>query len=342
MMHEPMRDYVCDLLSGLRVGAGRRRRIAAEVSDHLTELIDEERRRGVPLEEAAERAQVRFGDPRALAAEFNADIARHSLNRAAWALVGCVTVAFAAAGLALKGTPPARPWPSPSLFYAVPELLVQIAIVCCLNGLFLAVVAPWLRGTALAGRPAKLAGRSLATAAVALIPVAVVAAGNLGPSVPFPERLLLAVVTVGVPVAAYAALRAAGRASWLGSTRDGENTLDVIAAVCRASADRVPYGGRVVQSAESLWRAAYRRAPRLMRWLDLRRHPWRAAATASVAAGLVLKAPDLLVGDPDLIDAALEAVAVFVCFTAFGGLLGLRNGRPAGAPEPERAPLLTT
>ena len=94
-----MRDYVSELLAGLRVGAGRRRRIAAEVSAHLAELIEEERRRGAGPEEAAERARVRFGDPHALAAEFNADAARHSLNRAGWALAGCVTVAFAAAGM---------------------------------------------------------------------------------------------------------------------------------------------------------------------------------------------------------------------------------------------------
>ena len=336
-----MRDYVSELLAGLRVGAGRRRRIAAEVSAHLAELIEEERRRGAGPEEAAERARVRFGDPHALAAEFNADAARHSLNRAGWALAGCVTVAFAAAGIALNGAPPARPWPSPLVFYTLQELLVQVAIVCCMNGLFLAVVAPSLRGTSPAGRPAALAGRSLATAALVLVPVAAVAAGNLGSSVPFAERLPLAVVTVGVPVAAYAALRAAGRVSWLGPTRDGENTLDVIAAVCRASAGRVPCGDQVVRSAAALWQAAYRRAPRLMRWLDLRRHPWRAAVTASAAAGLALKAPDLLLGDPDLIDAAIEAAAVYACFAAFGGLLGLRDGRPADASKAERAPLLT-
>ncbi|MEV5752235.1 permease prefix domain 1-containing protein [Actinoallomurus sp. NPDC052308] len=334
-------DYLETLLTRLCVGAGRRRRIVAEVSDHLAESIEEERRGGASPEEAAERALARFGDPRALAAEFNADFVRHSLTRAAWALVGCGAVTFAAAGLALNTAPPARPWPSPFVFYAVPDLLVQVAVVCGLNGLFLSVVAPWLRGTALAGRPAALAGRSLAAAAVALLPVGVVAAGNLRPSVPFAERLPLAAAAIGIPIAVYAGLRAAGRTSWLGPARHGEDTLDVIAAACRALADRVPVAGRMLRFAEALWRGARRRAPRLTRWLDLRHHPWRAAATTSVAAGLMIKAPDFLIGDPDFIAVGIEAVAVFGCFAALGGLLGLRGDPARDTPEPERAPVLT-
>ncbi|MCO5998004.1 permease prefix domain 1-containing protein [Actinoallomurus rhizosphaericola] len=341
-MRDPKRDFLDELLTVLRVGAGRRHRIAAEVSDHLTDLIEEERRHGARPEEAAERAVARFGDPRALAAEFNADLARHSLGRAAWALTGCVTVAFAAAGLPLNGAPPARPWPSPAVFYAVPELLVQLAIVGGLNALFLTVVAPRLRGAALAGRPAALAGRNLAAATLALIPVAVVAAGNLTGSVPFAERLPLAVLTVGFPLAGCAALRAAGRASWLASPRDDENVLDVIAAVCRASAGRVPYADLVLRTVSSGWRTACRRAPRLMRWLDLRHHPWRAAATVSVAAGIGLKTPDLLIGDLDPIAAVIEAATVYTCFAALGGLLGLRGGRAGDESEPEHAPLVTT
>lgn len=341
-MHSPIHGYVADLLAGLRVGTGRRGRISAEVSDHLAELVAEECRRGGSPEAAAERAVARFGDPKVLAAEFNEDAARYSLNQAAWALVACAAVAFGAAGLALHVAVPARPWPSGLVFYAVPELLVQVAIVCGLNGLFLAVVAPWLRGVPLAGRPAALAARSLVTAGIALVPVAVVAAGNLGASVPFAERLPLAVVAVGVPVAACRGVRAAMRASWLGSARDGENTLDVIAAVCQVLACRWPAAGRAYRFAGTAWRAAYDWAPWLMRWLDLRGHPWRAAATVSLAAGLAGKAPDLLAGDPDLIGAAIESIAVFICFTALGGLLGLRGGGPRNKPEPERMELLAT
>ena len=71
--------------------------------------------------------------------------------------------------------------------------------------------------------------------------------------------------------------------------------------------------------------------------LDLRHHPWRAAATTSVAAGLALKAPDLLIGDPDLLAAAVEAVTVYASFAALGGLLGLRGSRPSDMRERDRA-----
>src|SRR5258708_7783468 len=160
-MLDPMHDYVADLLAGLRVGAGRRGRIAAEVSDHLAELVDEECRCGASPEAAAERAVARFGAPAVLAAEFNEDAARYSLNRAAWALVACAAVAFGAAGLALHVAVPARPWPSGLVFYAVPELLGQGAMGGGRTGLFLAVVAPGRVGGPLAGAPAALAARSL-------------------------------------------------------------------------------------------------------------------------------------------------------------------------------------
>jgi hypothetical protein len=336
-----VRAYVAELLGRLRVGGRERRRIAAEVTDHLAELVDEERRNGAEPEVAAERAVARFGSPAELAAEFNQDAARHSLTRAAWALVGCVAMAAAAAGIALQGAVPARPWPSDLVFYTASELMVQIAAVCGLNGLLLAVVAPWLRGVPLTGRPALLAGRSLAAASVVLIPMAVVAVGNLGGGVPAAERLPLAALAVGVPIAAYRGLRAVFRASWLGPGRDGENVLDVIADLGARLAGRWALTGRAYRLAGRAWRTARDRAPWLMGWIDLRRHPWRTAVTVSIASGLALKAPDLLIGDPDLIAAGMEAVAVFLSFTALGGLLGLRGSRSPATPEPDRLDLVT-
>lgn len=340
-MRDPIHDHVADLLAGLRVGGARRRRIAREALAHLTEAAEDERRRGASPQEAADRAVARFGDARALAAEFNADAARHALNRAAWALVACATVAAGAAGLALHGAVPARPWPSGPAFYALPELLTPVAFVAAVNGLVLAVVAPWLRGAAVAGRAAVLAGRSLATAALALVPVGVVAGGNVGASMPLIGRLPLAALAAGVPLAAYGGLRAAHRASWLAHDGGGDrgrgdraDTLDVIAATCHALAARSAYAQRAVGLAGRAWCAARRRAPRLTRWADLRRHPWRAAATASVAAGFAMKTPDLLVGDPDLLGAAIETAAAFTGFAALGGLLGLRGHGPAPSAEP--------
>ena len=63
-----------------------------------------------------------------------------------------------------------------------------------------------------------------------------------------------------------------------------------------------------------------------MGWLEPRRHPWRAAVTASIAAGIALKLPDLVLkGDVDLPAAAVEAVAAFTGYVLLGGLLGLRQ-----------------
>jgi len=96
-----------------------------------------------------------------------------------------------------------------------------------------------------------------------------------------------------------------------------------------ALAGRWALAGRVHRFAGDTWRTARTRAPQLTNWLDLRRHPWRAAATTSVAAGLALTAPDLLIGDPDFLAAAIEALVVYACFAALGGLLGLRGERPS-------------
>src|SRR6185312_14420259 len=102
------------------------------------------------------------------------------------------------------------------IFSLMMQLWVQVPVTCGALALFLAVVAPWIRGTPLTGRPAVLAGRSLALASLLLLPLAVAAAGNLGAGVPFPEWLGLAMVVTGTPVAALMGLHAAARAARFG------------------------------------------------------------------------------------------------------------------------------
>lgn len=323
-MRDAVTGYLSELNAALRVSAGRKRRIAAEVSDHLAELIAAERARGADPGQAAARAVERFGGPAALAAELNADLARHGMNRASQALTACVVAALAAAGFAAHASEAARPWPGALVFTLVTQLWVQVPVTCWAIALFLAVVAPWLRGTPLAGRPGVLAGRSLGLASAMLLPVAVVAAANLGTGMPLAERLALAAVAATSPVAAIWGLRAAARASWLEDRGDAGDVLDVIAVAAGALAGRWALAGAACRLAGDVWRAARARAPRLTNWLDLRHHPWRAGATVSVAAGLALKAPDLLKGDPDFLDAAVEAAMVFACFAVLGALLGLR------------------
>lgn len=341
-MRNVVTGYLGELDTALRVGAWRQRRIRAEVSDHLAELIADERERGADPALAGQRAVERFGAPAELAAEFNADIARHGMNRASWALAGCGAAAFVAAGFSPHASEIARPWPSTRAFTLVMQLWVQVPVTCGAIALFLAAVAPWLRGTPMGGRPAVLAGRSLTLASFLLLPVAVAAMGNLGTGMPLAERLPLAVVAVTAPVAAIWGLRAASRASWLGREGDEEELLDVIATAGEALAGQWVLAGRVHRIAGEAWQAARMRAPRVTSWLDLRRHPWRAAATMSIAAGLALQAPDLLIGDPDFLAAAVEAVTVYACFTSLGCLLGLRGKRPRDTRDRDRAVIAAT
>jgi hypothetical protein len=293
------------------------------------------------------RAAARFGEPADLAAEFNHDAAVHAVRRAAWALLACAGVAFVAAGGALQGWGPAVPWPDERVYHAVPELLVQVAGVCVLNALLLAVLAPLIRGVPLGGRPLELAARSLAVAALAMLPVAAVSAGNVA-GADWGEGAMSAFVAVAVPVAAVWALGAAGRVEGLEATppvgtlgdradhaaaRPAESALDVLADCVLTLTARRPWSARLAGEVTDLWSRAVDRAPGLMSWLELRRHPWRTALTVSVTAGIALKSTDLILkGDIDIPAAAIEAAAVFVAFWLLGGVLGLRapgRDRPA-------------
>lgn len=325
--HRSVEDYVDDLLCRLRVGSRARRRIGHEVADHLTALVAEEQARGLALPAAARRAAARFGSPSDVAEEFNHDVAVHGLRRSAWALTVCVAADLAAAGGALRGWGPAKPWPNESMFHAVPELLVQVAAVCALNGLGLAVSAPWIRGLPLSARPLQSAARSVTAAAVALVPVAVVSAGNIG-GAGWGEGAMSAFVVVAVPVAMFWSLRAARRTGRLSPTsqQDPESTLDVLAACSWALAERWSWTGHAYAHVTNTWSGAVGRAPALMSWFELRRHPWRTACTVSLAAGIALKTPDLLLkGEVDLPAAVVESAAVFIAYTLLSGLLGLRE-----------------
>ncbi len=340
-MRDGVSNYLAELNGALRMRASSRRRILAESADHLQELVADERERGCDAALATRRAVERFGVPTDLADEFNADTARHGLDRASRALTVCTAAAVVAAGLSLHPGEAARPWPGGEVFALVMQLWVQVPAACGAIALFLAVVAPWLRGRPLVGRPAELAGRSLAMTSISLFPVAVVAAANLGTDAPLAERLWLAIVACSAPAAMVWGLRAASRAPWLADPGEEDDVLDVIAAVATALAGRSALAGRWCRAVEATWRTARTRAPWATRWLDLRRHPWRAAASTSAAAGLALTAPDLLSGDPDFLAAAIEAVAVYVCFAALGGLLGLRS-KAAYAARPHTKVSATT
>lgn len=319
MTYRSIEGYADDLAWRLRVGMRGRRRIVSEVTAHLADLVAEEEAAGHTPQAAARRATARFGAPEELAAEFNRDCALHSARVAAWALVASVTAAVGAAGLANKGGAPAVPWPNQGLYYALPVLLGQVAAMCTGTAFLLTVIAPRLLGRT----PQTLATavRAQAVAVLALAPIAVVAAGNIAHAA-WDVGAMSALVALAVPVALVFSVRALTRVD---TVAGGGSTLDVIADCCEALALRWRWSTRLFGLVIRTWTAAVERMPALMSWVEMRRHPWRSAVAISVAAGLALKAPDLLKGDVDVPAAAVEAVAAFVGYCLFGTLLGLRR-----------------
>lgn len=329
MIYRSIQGYVDDLVARLRVGTRGRRRIAAEVAAHLADLVAEEEAAGHTPQAAARRATARFGSPEALAAEFNRDSALHSTRVAAWALVACVTATVGAAGLANQGGAPSAPWPNQGLYYALPVFLGQVAAMCAGTAFLLAVVAPRvLRRT-----PQTLATavRAQAVALLALAPAAVVAAGNIARSA-WAVGAVSALAALALLPALFLGIRALMR---VGTVAGGGSTLDVIADCFEELASRWRWSTRLSGLVIRTWTAAVGRMPRAMSWLEMRRHPWRSAVTISVAAGVVLKTPDLVKGDVDVLAAGVEAVAAFVGYCLFGALLGLRTGRPLDANSVE-------
>jgi hypothetical protein len=324
MTYRSVEGYLDDLAWRLRVGSRGRRRIINEVAAHLADVVAEEEAAGHTPQAAARRATARFGAPEELAAEFNRDCALHSARVAAWALVVCVAAAVGAAGLANQGGAPAVPWPDQAVYYGVPVLLGQVAAMCAGTAFLIAVIAPRLLGRT----PETLATavRAQAVAVLALAPIAAVAAGNIAHSA-WTLGTVSALAALAVPVASVLSARALLR---VGTVSGGTSTLDVIAECCEALASRWTSSARLFELVRRTWATAAERMPRLMSWLEMRRHPWRSAVTISVAAGVALKAPDLLKGDVDLPAAAIEAVAAFVGYCLFSALLGLRTAQPIG------------
>ncbi len=330
-MRDAVKGYLDELATALRVSVWRRRRIVAEIADHLGELVGDELDRGADPASAVGRAAERFGAPADLADEFNADAARDGLNRASragglhrdggrcgWSLAasGCDFPALARRSGLLPGDA------------AVGPDTGGLRGDCAVLGRRRAVGA---RATA---------DRSPGTPCRAQLGAgerSVAAGGRGGRGQPRHRDASRRAAAVGDGRGRHADCGDLGfarclRASWLAD----QWTTRTSSTSSPRSAARWPGEQHSPTALRSRWtgmacRSA--RAPRATRWLDLRHHPWRAAATTSVAAGLALTAPDLLIGDPDFLATAVEAVAVFGCFAALGGVLGLRAERPRDRAE---------
>jgi hypothetical protein len=67
---DPRKRVLKAVAGDLRVGPLARRRILAELADHIDDAVDDLRGTGIPLEEAVEEAVRRLGDARAIADAF--------------------------------------------------------------------------------------------------------------------------------------------------------------------------------------------------------------------------------------------------------------------------------
>jgi hypothetical protein len=96
-----VREYVAALSRDLRVGPRRRRRILAEVEDHLSEAS---------AEQAEEAAIERFGPVEEVASRFNRQWRVRTRLAGAGVLAGIAIVFFSVQGL-MDGVLPPAPWP---------------------------------------------------------------------------------------------------------------------------------------------------------------------------------------------------------------------------------------
>lgn len=152
-------EYVAALERELRVGPLRRRRIVAEVEDHLRAAVAERSAGGTPSEQAEEGALARFGRVEEIARGFNRQWRLRTRLAAACVLGAVGLLFFTVQGLMENRVPPA-PWPED----AAPAALTWqsgAAGVCLLGALLLALAA-------LAGRRWSAVAAGAALLAVAL------------------------------------------------------------------------------------------------------------------------------------------------------------------------------
>ncbi len=326
-------DYLMELIEALDVPGARRRRIVAEVEDHLQSTAAELHASGLGSDAAEQEAVRRFGPARELARAFHEDAAAfagRSAGRAAVLLTALlVLVAADPPGIVTwaKGGFPAG---------LLAFVFGQIGVVA--GGLTLIRLLRARRTKGPRGvRLALVLRGTLVVAVCAAVTFlcglgVVVHAGGV-PSL----RDAIAVAVLG------AALLATARVLWHGRRRAAAAGLDRMAAPTAsedALADLAAIGAPVLVPLRQ-------RLPRLTAWLDLRRHPWRVASLVALAAGLALGlAHGFGEGGPPsphqlpmaalagLIIVTIEASAVLVGFLTLGRYLGIRPSADATSDEP--------
>jgi hypothetical protein len=349
-------DYVHELDATLRLPRRRRRRIVAEVRDHLQSTAAELGGSGLDPEAAEREAIRRFGDAPALARTFAEDEATSAVRAAGWTAVLLVTLLVLA-----QANPPGLVTWTQGRFPAGLLAFVFGQVALLAGGLTLVRVwrarldrEPGQAPPALALSGTRLTlvlrGAQVVFACVAGTLICAVAVALSASSSPTPGVWVsIAVLGAGAVLGTIPLWRASHRA-WaarlggpLGAPPE-EDALADIAALASAGLSRLerrwPRLG-AGQERVSVWLRELRdRAPRLMAWLDLRRHPWRFAFVVALAAGLALAAAHAVGegGPPSLHElpvallaglliVAIEGGAVLLGFLVLGGFLGIRGSR---------------
>ena len=197
--------YLAALERVLRVGARRRRRIAAEVEDHLRAAKASGRAAGMRAGEAEEAALARFGPAEAVAARFNRDWRVRTRLSAGAVLAGAGVLFFTVQNLMERLVPPA-PWPEDAA-PAVVAWQSGTAQACVLAALLLALAALAGREWSFAAAGGALVALALAAASVSYYEVARAALVPGSPS----EWELAGVFALRAAVLVPAALLLAGR-----------------------------------------------------------------------------------------------------------------------------------
>lgn len=341
-------EYLHEFEATLRLPRRRRRRIVAEVRDHLQSTAAELRGSGLGPAAAEREAIRRFGDAPALALAFAEDEATSAVRAAGWTAVLLVTLLVLA-----QANPPGLVTWTQGRFPAglLPFVFGQVALLA--GGLTL--VRVWrARHDREPGQAARLTlvlrGAQVVFACVVGTLICALAVALSASSSPSPGVWVSIALLGGGAVAGTIPLWRAShraRAARLGEPFGAppeEDALADIAALASA------WFARLEQTRPGLGTGRERisvrlsdlrdRAPRLMAWLDLRRHPWRFALVVALAAGLAL-ATAHAVGESGLpslhelpvallaglLIVAIEGAAVLLGFLVLGGFLGIRSSR---------------
>jgi len=303
-------EYLAQLLDELRLPRRRRRRIVAEVEDHLWSAAADLHASGLEPDAAEREAVRRFGPASAVARAFveqEGAAAGTRLARASGVLgVLCAVLVLGPPGRAFE----AQPFPSGLIDFVLGQVALVAGTLTLLRG---------LRATAEGGPAGTRLALVLRGAVVVLACTAVTVAHDAALTVG--GWAVLAVLAVGSIVTGVMLVRGLRFAAAAGASAarfgPSDDALADLEAVARIAIER--FGLRVPNV-----------APRL------RAHPWRLAVSLAVLAGLALAATHgigegisihhlggaLIAG---ALIVTIEAAAALAGFAVLGRFLAIRS-----------------